>query len=117
MNTNEHMTENRLEILQEQNQRLKRHLQKVQQRYEQKIAELSLVREFGMTLLHPSRFEIICRSILDLIIRNTVAQNCSIMLLDQEKGALFLAAASDPGGVPYIAASWQVLPLSKWQGW
>ena len=40
--------------------------------------------------------------ILDVIIKNTVAQNCSIMLIDQDRDQLFLAAANDPVNGVYV---------------
>lgn len=61
-----------------------------------------MAREMGMTLLHAHSFELACQLILDVILDNTVAQNCSIMLLDQEKDQLFLVCANDPVKNNYI---------------
>ncbi|MBW1802904.1 MAG: GAF domain-containing protein [Deltaproteobacteria bacterium] len=85
-----------------ENELLRNQIRDVQDRYEEKISELSLVREMGMALLDVRKFGHACKIILDVIIKNTVAQNCSIMLLDKEKNRLFLVAATDPVKNNYV---------------
>ena len=79
-----------------ENRLLREQIREVQNRFEDKIAELSMVLEIGMALLHVRDFERACQFILDVVINNTIAQNCSIMLLDNDKNQLFLVCATDP---------------------
>lgn len=88
--------------LRRQNRILREQVVEIQRRYEEKIAELSMIREMGATLLYIRSFERACRFILRVVIQNTVAQNCSIMLLDPDTNRLFLAAAADPDGKPFV---------------
>ncbi len=84
-------------------------LRYIQQNYEEKIAELSMLREMETLLAHVNSFEKTCLTLVDIIIRNTVAHNCSIMLVDESKERLFLAAASNPQEVVFIAKVKDVL--------
>jgi PAS domain S-box-containing protein len=95
--------------LQRQNRILREQVVKIQRRYEEKIAELSMIREMGATLLYIRSFERACRFILHVVIQNTVAQNCSIMLLDPNANRLFLVAAADPEGNPFVLESWRAV--------
>jgi len=95
--------------LQRQNRILREQVVKIQRRYEEKIAELSMIREMGATLLYIRSFERACRFILRVVIQNTVAQNCSIMLLDQNENRLFLVAAADPKGNPFVLEAWRAV--------
>lgn len=88
--------------LRRQNRILREQIVEVQRRYEEKIAELSMIREMGASLLYIRSFERACRFILRVVIQNTVAQNCSIMLLDPDTNHLFLVAAADPEGTPFV---------------
>ncbi len=90
------MRKKTIDDLNSENRLLREQINEVQNRYEEKIEELSLIRELGMSLLHVHEFRRLCQHILETIINNTVAQNCSIMLLDQEKGQLFLLCAMSP---------------------
>jgi len=58
-----------------------------------------MASEIGMALFHISSFSEVCQIILDVIIKNTISQNCSIMLMDYEKDSLFLVAATDPAKI------------------
>jgi len=88
--------------LRAENQLLREQVRNIQNQYESKIAELSMVRDMGMVLLHIRDFKQACSYILDVILKNTVARNCSVMLLDRERKALFLVAASSPGEEPFV---------------
>jgi PAS domain S-box-containing protein len=90
------MEEGLINKLKAENKVLRQQITNIQNRYEEKIAELSMVREMGMTLLYMRSFEAACRFILDVIINNTIAQNCSIMLIDREQNRLYLVGAADP---------------------
>ena len=96
------MQEKIISELKRENRLLLDQVREVQNRFEDKIAELSMVREMGVALLHVRSFERACRIILDVVIKYTVAQNCSIMLLDSEKEQFFLAAATNPEKKNYI---------------
>ena len=97
-----------IDDLKSENTLLREQINEVQSRYEEKISELSLVRELGMSLLHVHDFRRLCQHILETIINNTVAQNCSIMLLDQEREQLFLLCATSPNEDPFILESEKV---------
>jgi len=81
---------------------LRKQLEDMALRLEDKISELSVIREMGRGLAHIEDFKKTVEIILEVVISNTRAQNFSIMLLDPETGRLFLAAASDPQNRQYI---------------
>jgi len=68
-----------------------------------------MASEIGMALFHISSFSEVCQIILDVIIKNTISQNCSIMLMDYEKDSLFLVAATDPAKNNFILDGKNVL--------
>ena len=70
--------------------------------FEGKLAQLSILRELGGALLYINDFRRVCETILKVIVNNTVARNCSIMLMDYECNRLFLVAATSPDGESYI---------------
>jgi len=94
--------------LERENRLLREQLRNIQQTYQEKIAELSMIREMNDILLHVHSFEYTCRILLNVIIENTVARNCSIMLLDPAKERLFLAGATDPSGKLFILEAWRL---------
>ncbi|MFC1822111.1 ATP-binding protein [Thermodesulfobacteriota bacterium] len=96
------MAAGKLERMEAENKLLRDQIKGIENRFEEKIAELSMVREIGMTLLYISDFETACRFILDVIINNTTAQNCSLMLMDKEKDRLYLVGAADPANEHYV---------------
>jgi len=96
------MAEKKLENLELENRLLRNQIQGIQSRFEEKIAELSMVSEIGQAIFHALSFKNTCRYILDIIINNTLAQNCSIMLLDHETSQLFLICATDPQKRSYV---------------
>ena len=81
---------------------LRRQLEEMTHRLEDKISELSIVREMGRGLVHIENFQKTIETILEVVIGNTLAQNFSIMLLDSEKQRLFLVAACDRQNKRYI---------------
>jgi PAS domain S-box-containing protein len=96
------MTEKIIEHLKRENGLLREQITEVQNRFEEKIAELSMVREIGMSLLHVRSFERACHIILDAIISHTIVEQCSIMLLDQEKHQLFIICAAETAKSHYV---------------
>lgn len=96
------MADKKLENLELENRLLRNQIQGIQGRFEEKIAELSMVSEIGQAIFHARSFKKTCGYILDIIINNTLAQNCSIMLLDHEKSQLFLICATDPQKRSYV---------------
>lgn len=85
-----------------ENQLLLEHIRTVYDQYEEKLAELSILRELGSALLYINDFKRVCETILEVIIGNTIARNCSIMLMDHDCRKLFLVAATNPDGGSYI---------------
>ncbi|MBN1278014.1 MAG: PAS domain S-box protein, partial [Deltaproteobacteria bacterium] len=96
------MSENRILELKSENRLLRKQIKEVQNRFEDKIAELSMIREIGTALAHINSFRQTCRIILNVIMDSTIAQDCSIMLMDQDKNQLFLAAATGLREKDYI---------------
>ena len=96
------MTENIIDNLKRENTFLRKQIREVENRFEYKIAELSMVREIGVALFHLRSLERASQLILDVIINNTIAQNCSIMLMDHDKDQLFLICATDPVKKKYV---------------
>jgi PAS domain S-box-containing protein len=101
--------------LEQENRFFRDQIQSVQNRYEEKIEELSMIHELGIGLLHENRFEQACRIILDVIIKNTMIQNCSIMLLDRPKETLFLACAVDSAEHSFIIDASKVFSRQELQ--
>ncbi|MEW6429379.1 MAG: ATP-binding protein [Thermodesulfobacteriota bacterium] len=88
---------------------LRQQIEELSGRLEDKIAELSLIKEIGGIFARIDDFQETCRIILDVVIRNTLAQNFSIMLVDRERQRLFLVAASDPENKRFIADTGDIL--------
>lgn len=78
------------------------HIRNTYEQFEEKLSELSIIRELASALLYINDFKKLCQTLLGIITRNTVAANCSIMLVDYESDRLFLAAATSPGGSSYV---------------
>jgi len=100
-----HITEEEHQIAfleEEDNLTLLEHIREVSDNFENKLAQLSILRELGKTLHHLNDFRKICEIILDVTISNTIARNCSIMLMDFDENKLFLVAATNPEGTSYI---------------
>lgn len=92
-----------MELLDEEdNHLLLDNIRTVYNKFQDKLTQLSILRELGNILHHINDFQGVCRTIMDIIIANTVARNCSIMLMDFEQNRLFLVAATNPDGESYI---------------
>lgn len=102
------MLQDKIRVLEFENQLLQMQLKKTGERFEEKIFELSVVKEVALSLLSTSDFRQTCKNIIEVIIRNTIVQNCSIMLIDQDTNRLFLVAASDPEREAYVVDARQV---------
>lgn len=75
---------------------LREQIGRITNRFEEKITQLSTIREAGYALRYVNDFTQVCHTLLGVVLGSTSAQNCSIMLLDGQKNQLFLVAASDP---------------------
>ncbi len=102
------MLEDKIGTLEFENQLLQTQLRRTGERFEEKIFELSAIKEVALSLLSTTDFRQTCKNILEVIIRNTIVQNCSIMLIDQDTNQLFLVAASDPEREAYVVDALQV---------
>ena len=78
------------------------HIRNTYSQFEDKLIQLSILRELGTALLYINDFKRVCQTMLDIIIKNTVAKNCSIMLMDDDQNRLFLIAATNPDGESFI---------------
>jgi len=63
------------------------------QRFEEKVRELSVVRRIGESLKYTREVRKVFEVIIDTIIDETNAENCSLMLLNREAGELTVRAA------------------------
>ena len=90
MDTSQQIIDN----LKQENILFREQVKAAQNRFESKVEEISLIRELGMGLLSVQNFERACDFITNTIIDSTVAQNCSIMLLDHDENRLYLACAT-----------------------
>ena len=85
-----------------ENQVLHGHIRAVYEQFEEKLSELSILRELGAALLYINDFRQVCETILEVIIGSSVARNCSIMLMDYDRNRLFLVAATNPDRESYV---------------
>ena len=65
-------------------------------KYLEKIEELSLIRRLSDELKDITDFSSVCISIVSIIQQVLDPDNCSLMLVDEEKGDLVLRAAKGP---------------------
>lgn len=68
-------------------------LTKTNQRFEEKVRELSVVRRIGESLKYTREVRKVFEVIIDTIIDETNAENCSLMLLNKETSELTVKAA------------------------
>ena len=61
--------------------------------YQRNINELSLIKRIAVSLNYVSDLNRVCEDIVDCIIDETNAENCSLMLLDKEKNKLSIICA------------------------
>lgn len=86
----------------EDNSLLLDNIRTVYNKFQDKLSQLSILRELGNVLLYINDFKRICETVMDITISNTVARNCSIMLLDFDLNKLFLVAATNPHGESFV---------------
>ncbi len=92
----------------EDNKLLLDNIRTVYNKFQDKLSQLSILRELGNILFYINDFKRICQTIMDITINNTVARNCSIMLLDFDTNKLFLVAATNPHGESYVIDTWKM---------
>ena len=78
------------------------HIRNTYSQFEDKLVQLSILRELGTALLYINDFKRVCQILLDIIIKNTIAKNCSIMLMDHDRNRLFLIAATNPDRESFV---------------
>ncbi len=81
---------------------LREQVKAIQERYEKRIADLSVIHELGRVIINVHDFTRLCEELLMIIIRNTVAENCSVMFQDRKRESLYLICASDYNRQRYI---------------
>ncbi len=103
------MSQREIKRLSQENKLFRRQLVSTFERLESVIDQLSVIKEMASVLRDVSDFTDTCYSILGIIIHNTLAQNFSIMMLDQKEERLFLVAASDPENQLFIESISNIL--------
>ena len=88
--------------LENENTMLRKQIKDTQERYEYKISEISALHELGQAVKNVHDFNKLCEHLLDIIIQNTIAQNCSIMFLDRKRQSLYLICATNYDKQTYI---------------
>ena len=71
-------------------------------RHEYIISEISVLHELGRAIINVHDFKKLCGQMLDVIIKNTKAQDCSIMFLDRRKESLYLICSTKHDEQAYI---------------
>lgn len=102
-------TEGNLAALRTENRFLKDQLDRMQSRFEEKNAELSILSELGHVFEYAPSFSKSCRFLLEVITNRTIAQNCSVMLVDPSCGKLFLACATKPDNQHFVISGRDLL--------
>jgi signal transduction histidine kinase len=74
-------------------QKLHQELAQASQLFEEKIRDLSMARRIGDSLKYARDARRVFETIIDTILEETSAENCSLMLLDHETGELTVRAA------------------------
>lgn len=75
---------------------LKKILTDINSKYIEKIEELSLIRRVGDAHKDITDFVSVCKSIVAIIQQELDPDNCSLMMVDEEKGELVLTAVKGP---------------------
>ena len=88
-----------------QNAHLQRALQETTITLQEKIIELSVINRISACLEHIHDLQSLCAKVVTIIAEETVAENCSIMLLDDEQARLYLMAANDQMDKRYLLDS------------
>lgn len=83
------------ELISERNS-LKKILTDINAKYLEKIEELSLIRRLGDALKDITDFSSVCRSIVTIIQQQLDPDNCSLMIVAEDRGEIVLRAAKGP---------------------
>ncbi|MEW6327719.1 MAG: ATP-binding protein [Thermodesulfobacteriota bacterium] len=94
-----------VESLKMQNAHLQRALQETTITLQEKIIELSVINRISACLEDIHDLQSLCEKVVTIIAEETVAENCSIMLLDNEQARLYLLAANDQMDKRYLLDS------------
>ncbi|MDD5452407.1 MAG: ATP-binding protein [Desulfovibrionales bacterium] len=94
-----------VESLRLQNAHLQRALQETTITLQEKIIELSVITRISACLEHIHALQSLSAKVVTIIAEETVAENCSIMLLDNEQSRLYLLAANDQMDKRYLLDS------------
>jgi PAS domain S-box-containing protein len=89
------LVEKSLNILREQ-------VKSIQERYEKRSSDLSVIHELGRVIINVHDFRRLCEELIKIIMRNTVAENCSVMFQDRKRESLYLICASDYNKQRYV---------------
>jgi len=89
-------TANDNEDLLRERDNLKKILGDINSKYLEKIEELSLIRRIGDAFRDITDFATVCRSVVSIIQQELDPDNCSLMVVDEERGELVLRAAKGP---------------------
>ena len=84
------------EALIREKESLKKILFNINTKYLEKIEELSLIRRIGDSLVDITDLPSVCKSIVTVIQQERGPDNCSLMLVDDEKGEIILRASKGP---------------------
>ena len=86
--------------IQDENKRLKeernlymRVLEEANSRFERKVKELSLLKRIGDVISYTFDLELFCRELTEIIIEETNAENCSLMIKKPDSNKLILKVA------------------------
>lgn len=95
--------------IENENALLKRKACELQEKYELRVSELSMLHELFMSISYINDFRKICENILNIIIKNTSARECAVMFLDRKKNCLFLICATNYIDSTYITEPKKIL--------
>ena len=85
-------------------------LYKTTQRFEEKVRELSVVRRIGESLKYTRDIRMVFQVLIDTIIDETNAENCSLMLLNRDTNELAVRAARGQQGYgnQFLSHQWWI---------
>lgn len=85
--------ERRLEELEKERDAYARALKAANAAFAEKVKEASIIKRIGDSVRWTLDKPTLCREIVDIIIDETIAENCSLWLVDPSRGFISLAAA------------------------
>jgi len=83
----------RTKILEQERKILKDTIESINEKYDAKIKELSLIRRISDSLVHALDMKKVCKMLIRTVIDESTAENCSLMLYDKRSRKLVLRAA------------------------